>query len=126
MLSPAASSDFLTLTDDLADRRDAEVVELEARRAARQGIADPVTREIGHHLSTAEARDAHVRNLALLTALVRAHPEGNPLVGASERAQAAFDRVRAQGNYSAAEALQRVLDEDREDEMHALLLLMVN
>lgn len=122
----AHAADFLTLTDDLADRRHAEGAELEARAAARRGIADPMTREIARHLGAGEARDAHVANLALLSALVSAHPDGVPLAGASERVQAAFDRVRAQGNYSSVEALQRELDRDRDDELHALLLLMVN
>lgn len=117
-----APPEFLASHDALVARRDALDAELATREKARGSIADPVTREIARMFGASEKHDARVAHLGSLSNLVRSQAPGTRIVGASPRAQEAFDRAFAQGNYSALDALDRILDGDRDEEELALLL----
>jgi hypothetical protein len=119
------SPDFLAVNDMLVERRDAQAAELAARAAARAGIADPVTRQIADMFGRSEARDAKVAHLASLARIAAAFP-GKEIPGASERVARAFERARAQGNFSALEALERELDRDRDEEDTGVIFAMMN
>jgi hypothetical protein len=118
--------DFLAAHDALADWRDAQHAELGKRDAARATIADPTTRQIADMFSASERNDVHLGHLSLLRSAVFHHPEGAKVPGASERVQAAFERVRTQGNYSAVEGLARELDRDRDDEEMSVILALMD
>lgn len=117
--------DFLAANDALVDWRDAQHAELDQRDAARASIADPVSRDIAAMFGASERHDVHLGHLALLRSAAMHHPEGFTIPGASERVQAAFDRARTQGNYSAVEALARELDRHRDEEEHAVILALM-
>lgn len=123
---PTTAPDFLALADALVDQRDAQHADLEARAQARATIADPVTRDIAAMFSDSERQDVHLGHLAQLRAAAMAYPPGVTPPGASERVLLAFERARAQGNYSSVEALARELDRDRDEEMQAMILAMMD
>jgi hypothetical protein len=114
--------DFLTLTDELAAARDVRVGEIRALWDAREAIPDEITREIGIELSRQEAREAKLEHLSRLADLVTL---GAAPQGASPRVLQAFERARAQLNFSALEALERELDRDREEEDLAVVLAIL-
>jgi hypothetical protein len=124
-VSPHAHQ-FLSSADAHADRRAIEARVQATREQATREISDQVTRDIASVFRAQEAHEAHLADLAQLHALVLEHPAGHPLAGVSPRTQAAFERAREQGNFSALEGLQRELDRDREDEEHALMLLLLH
>jgi hypothetical protein len=114
--------DFLTLTDELAAARDVRMGEIRALWDARGEIPDEITREIGIELSRQEAREAKLEHLSRLADLVTL---GAAPQGASPRVLQAFERARAQLNFSALEALERELDRDREEEDLAVVLAIL-
>lgn len=119
-----APPDFITANDMLVARRDAHSVELAARKMARDSIADPMTRAIGAELQAGDEHSARTMHLRSLGHLAMAHEP--PIPGASDRVNAALARARAQGNYSAIEALERELDRDAEDTDRELLLAVMD
>lgn len=120
-----ASTHFLAAYDQDVTRRALDASVREARERASQEISDQVTRDIAMVFRQQEAHDAHLEDLAALHRLVLELADGASLAG-SERTQIAFQRARAQGNFSALEALQRELDRDREEEEHAVMMLLLN
>lgn len=95
------------------------------REKARGSIGDEVTRAIAAEFQREDEHGARVAHLASLGHLVMSRPEGERILGVSPRVQLAFDRARAQGNYSAVEALERELDRDRDEEEHAVMLALL-
>lgn len=118
-----ASPDFLAAYDQDALRRVVDAHVREARERASRDISDQVTRDIAMVFRAKEAHDAHLEDLRQLHNLVLELPDGVSFAG-SDRTLAAFQRARSQGNFSALEALQRELDRDREEEEHAVMLLL--
>lgn len=119
-------ADFLAVNDSLVARRDAHRAALDDRSQARATIADPVTREIATMFDASERHDAHLSHLASLAGAVSALPDGYVAEGASERSLRALERARAQGNYSAIEALERELDRDDDEVMQAVIFAMLD
>jgi hypothetical protein len=118
--------DFLSAADAHAERRAVEANARAAREQASREISDQVTRDIAMMFRQQEAYEAHLTDLTRLHSLVREYPVGQPLAGVSARTQLAFDRARQQGNFSALEALERELDRDRDEEEHAVVLMLVH
>lgn len=100
--------------------------ELSGRKAARALIREPIAREIAEHLTTGEETAARMGHLRSLGQLAAALPGGTKLEGASDRVNVALERARAQGNYSALEALERELDRDRDEEENFMFMALAS
>jgi len=114
--------------EDFREKRDKDKEEREKIREEIQAIQDETDREIAQFLQkdiALEAREKELKDLEVLVATTFRNEDIVKAKALSEGVAKAFVRAAVQSNRSSIEALEREMDQIREDEEFLLIAMVV-
>lgn len=124
--APSGGWDFMMKFESFREKRESDKSERDKIREEIEEIASDVDREIAQILQTDRITEAREEELQALEVLVSESFRNEDMANARAHGVAkAFVRAAVQRNFSAVEALEREMDQIREEDEFLLLAMMI-